>query len=154
MRRVACSESVDGGIGGRIDRNDKGFSRCQVGRRQGPALVAVCAPFPCLFGRYVEPFVGGGAVFFHLYNQGQLEGKEVVLVDRLEELINCYWVVQSQVEDLIAALSEHEPHKMDAGYFTRCGPGTGSPAMPCAVTWNGPPVLSFSIAPAIMASIA
>jgi DNA adenine methylase len=81
-------------------------------------LLAQFAPhFPASFGRYVEPFVGGGAVFFYLYNQGLLEGKDVVLIDRLEELLNCYWVIQSRVEELIAALREHEPHKMDAGYF-------------------------------------
>jgi DNA adenine methylase len=73
--------------------------------------------FPASFGRYVEPFVGGGAVFFHLHNQGRLEGKDVVLLDRLEELINCYRVIQRRVEDLIDALREHEPHKMDAGHF-------------------------------------
>jgi DNA adenine methylase len=73
--------------------------------------------FPARFTRYVEPFVGGGAVFFHLHNQGRLEGKEVVLIDGLEELIDAYRVIQTQVEALIAALREHEPHKRDAAYF-------------------------------------
>ena len=73
--------------------------------------------FPVHFARYLEPFVGGGAVFFHLYNQGRLEGKEVVLIDGLEELIGTYRVIQTQVEALIAALREHEPHKQEAAYF-------------------------------------
>ncbi len=73
--------------------------------------------FPDDFGRYVEPFVGGGAVFFHLYNRGLLAGKEAVLIDRLEELINCYRVIQAQVEELIAALRVHEPEKLNADYF-------------------------------------
>jgi DNA adenine methylase len=73
--------------------------------------------FPVSFERYVEPFVGGGAVFFYLYNQGRLEGKEIVLIDHLEELINCYRVIQGQVEDLIAALQDHEPRKLEAAYY-------------------------------------
>ena len=73
--------------------------------------------FPTGFGRYIEPFVGGGAVFFHLFRQGRLTGKETVLVDSLEELINCYRVVQARVEELIAELQLHEPHKGDEGYF-------------------------------------
>lgn len=75
--------------------------------------------FPASFGRYVEPFVGGGAVFFHLYNQGWLAGKEIVLIDHLEELINCYRVIQTQVDDLLATLERHEPHKLDSAYFYR-----------------------------------
>jgi len=75
--------------------------------------------FPASFERYIEPFVGGGAVFFHLYNQGQLQGKQTVLADQLEELINCYRVIQTQVEDLIVELQRHEPHKLDAAYFYR-----------------------------------
>jgi DNA adenine methylase len=73
--------------------------------------------FPATFRRYIEPFVGGGAVFFHLYNQGHLAGKPVVLIDRLAALIDCYRVVQKQVEDLIAALQKHEAHKQDSKYF-------------------------------------
>jgi DNA adenine methylase len=75
--------------------------------------------FPASFGRYLEPFVGGGAVFFHLYNQGQLQGKHIVLADQLEELINCYRVIQTQVDDLLAALQRHDPHKLDSAYFYR-----------------------------------
>ena len=75
--------------------------------------------FPTRFERYIEPFVGGGAVFFHLYNQGHLPEKEVILIDHVEELINGYRVVQSQVEALIEELERHEPHKLDADYYYR-----------------------------------
>jgi DNA adenine methylase len=73
--------------------------------------------FPASFGRYIEPFVGGGAVFFHLFREGRLAGKERVLIDSLEELINCYRVIQSHVEELISELQRHEPHKHDKEYF-------------------------------------
>jgi DNA adenine methylase len=73
--------------------------------------------FPASFGRYVEPFAGGGAVFFYLYRQGRLAGKQVVLIDHLEELINAYRAVQGGVEDLLAELQRHEPHKLDPDYY-------------------------------------
>ena len=73
--------------------------------------------FPPSFERYVEPFVGGGAVFFCLLRQGQLAGKDVMLVDRLEELINCYRAIQNRVDELIAELQRHEPHKHGEEYF-------------------------------------
>lgn len=73
--------------------------------------------FPAEFTRYVEPFAGGGALVFHLYRQGWLEEKPVILVDHLDELINCYRVVQSQVEPLIVELRRHEAHKQDADYY-------------------------------------
>lgn len=81
-------------------------------------LLAQFAPyFPARFERYIEPFVGGGAVFFHLYNQGRLAGRPVVLADHLEELINCYRVVQNRVAELIAELQRHEPYKREPAYF-------------------------------------
>jgi DNA adenine methylase len=75
--------------------------------------------FPARFECYIEPFVGGGAVFFHLYNEGRLPDKQVVLIDHVEELINGYRVVQSQVEALIEELERHEPYKLDANYYYR-----------------------------------
>jgi DNA adenine methylase len=81
-------------------------------------LLAQFQPFfPAGFDRYLEPFVGGGAVFFHLYSQGRLDGKESILIDRLEELINVYRVTRDQVQDLIGALRLHEPYKNDADYY-------------------------------------
>jgi DNA adenine methylase len=73
--------------------------------------------FPAEFRGYVEPFVGGGAVFFHLYNRGRLDGKPVVLIDQLVELIDTYRMARDQVEALIAELRRHEPHKREAAYY-------------------------------------
>lgn len=74
---------------------------------------------PSSFGQYFEPFVGGGAMFFHLHNRGMLRGKRVMLIDQVEELVNCYQVVQGQVEALVEELERHEPHKQDSGYYYR-----------------------------------
>jgi DNA adenine methylase len=72
---------------------------------------------PTSLAGYVEPFVGGGALFFHLYRQGRLRGKTVVLLDSLEELITLYAVVRDQVEALIAELGRHEAGKTDRDYY-------------------------------------
>ncbi|MDI3546576.1 MAG: adenine methylase [Halanaerobiales bacterium] len=56
--------------------------------------------------KYVEPFVGGGAVFFELASRFNFE--EIVLNDINEELILTYKVVKSNVEQLIKKLKELE----------------------------------------------
>lgn len=50
---------------------------------------------------YVEPFVGGGAVFF------ELQPKKAIINDFNSELINVYQVVRDNVEELISALEKH-----------------------------------------------
>lgn len=72
--------------------------------------------FPTHFNKYVEPFVGGGAVFFHLYNQGRT-GDGVILNDLNEQLMNCYRVIRDQIDELIEELHRHEPHKTEKAYF-------------------------------------
>jgi DNA adenine methylase len=57
------------------------------------------------FNKYIEPFLGGGAVFFHLYNTGRLHNKEVILIDSNKDLINCYQIIRKDVEKLISCLS-------------------------------------------------
>lgn len=53
-------------------------------------------------GTYYEPFLGGGALFFHL---SSVEGfQDAVLGDFNPELINCYEVVRSDTEALIEQL--------------------------------------------------
>lgn len=72
--------------------------------------------FPLHFNRYVEPFVGGGAVFFRLYNQGRI-GDGAILNDLNEELMTCYEVIRDRVADLIEELRRHESYKTDKDYF-------------------------------------
>lgn len=50
---------------------------------------------------YVEPFVGGGAVFF------ELQPKKAIINDFNSELINVYKVVRDNVEELISILERH-----------------------------------------------
>ncbi|GAB4534433.1 MAG: DNA adenine methylase [Anaerolineae bacterium] len=63
--------------------------------------------FPTNFTRYIEPFVGGGAVFFHLWNTERLPG-ETFLFDNNEELINLYRIVRDNVDELIQLLVLHK----------------------------------------------
>ena len=70
--------------------------------------------FPSAFDRYIEPFVGSGAVFLDLHNAGALDGREVRLSDINADVIGCYTAVRDQVEAVIAAL-----HALEAGYRDR-----------------------------------
>jgi DNA adenine methylase len=61
--------------------------------------------FPKDLGVYYEPFLGGGAVFFHLVNKRSKF--DAVLSDTNSELITTYRVIKEQVEDLIGILKSH-----------------------------------------------
>jgi DNA adenine methylase len=99
------------------DMNPSPFVKWAGGKAR---LLSQYEPFlPAHFEGYIEPFVGGGALFFHLKREGRLAGGRMVLMDRLEELVNCYLVIQTQVDALIGLLREHEPHKRDAEYYYR-----------------------------------
>lgn len=63
--------------------------------------------------RYVEPFLGGGAVFFYLSSEYEFE--KVVLNDINEECILTYKVIQNQVDDLIEILSNLETEYKSIG---------------------------------------
>lgn len=73
--------------------------------------------FPTEYQRYYEPFVGGGAVFFHLQPQ------QAVLTDINRELINVYRCVRDEVEELIARLEDHRhDHCAEHYYAVRSQP--------------------------------
>lgn len=54
---------------------------------------------------YIEPFVGGGAVFFHIAKNYE-SIKQFYLFDINEDLINCYKAVKDHVEELIFELKK------------------------------------------------
>ncbi len=72
------------------------------GKRQ--LLPALRRFYPPDFGRYVEPFVGSGAVFFDLFNSGRLQGKEAILIDSNPDLIGCYEAVRDAPGEVARAL--------------------------------------------------
>ena len=61
-------------------------------------------------GRYFEPFVGGGAVFF------DLQSKNATISDLNSELITAYSVIRDNVEPLIESLKKHI---YDKDYFLK-----------------------------------
>lgn len=93
------------------------FLKWAGGKQQ---LLAQYEPyFPAGFARYLEPFVGGGAVFFHLWNTGRLSG-QVFLCDSNAELINAYVVVRDRVDEILGLLAIHkERHSREHYYETR-----------------------------------
>jgi len=56
-------------------------------------------------GKYFEPFVGGGAVFFDLLPERGF------LSDLNKELVTTYNIIKNNVEDLIASLKKHKTEK-------------------------------------------
>jgi len=54
--------------------------------------------------RYIEPFVGGGAVLFYILKN--FKPKEVFIFDINEELINTYEIIRDDLENLIKELNK------------------------------------------------
>ncbi len=71
---------------------------------------------PAHFGRYHEPFVGGGALFFYLWNNGLLR-QGALLSDLNAELIDCYIAVRDEVDELIELLYRLRPYATDREFF-------------------------------------
>ena len=65
-------------------------------------LGELCAKVPPRYGKYIEPFFGGGALFF------ALEPEHAILADSNPELINMYRAVASDAEQVIAHLVQYE----------------------------------------------
>ncbi len=84
------------------------FVKWAGGKRRLLEQYEAYLPAPSQFRRYFEPFLGGGAVFFHL------RPTAAILTDLNAELINCYEMVKEQPDELIAHLQKH---KMTEKYF-------------------------------------
>lgn len=84
------------------------FLKWVGGKRQlMPAIVKVL-PKNIKSLQYIEPFIGGGAVLFHLQPQN------AIINDLNSELINVYQVIKNNLDELIIDL---KIHKNEADYF-------------------------------------
>jgi len=79
------------------------FLKWVGGKRQ--LLAEITARLPVKFGAYHEPFVGGGALFFHL------RPMTASLSDRNERLIRGYRGIRNHVQDVIQILKRYKNEK-------------------------------------------
>jgi len=79
------------------------FLKWAGGKRQ--LILQMKKYFPKNFNKYIEPFVGGGAVLFYL------KPKFSVIIDINKELINCYKIIKNNVKELIELLKTHKNEK-------------------------------------------
>ncbi|MEN9235610.1 MAG: DNA adenine methylase [Gloeomargarita sp. GMQP_bins_120] len=87
-------------------------------------LLSQMTPFlPRRFRAYHEPFLGGGAVFWHLFHlrqQGKVSFQDGYLSDINAELINCYLQVRDHLEELLAELQRlRDSHCAETYYRVR-----------------------------------
>jgi len=86
------------------------FLKWAGGKRQ--LLTAIRPLVPKDFKCYFEPFVGGGAVFFHL------QPTVAVINDLNSELINCYKVIRNYPEELLEVANAY-PNTSERYYQVR-----------------------------------
>ncbi len=69
---------------------------------------------------YIEPFIGGGSVFFFLMKNygGALDKKPIYLSDINPELINCYRVVRDKVNELLSSLEKHQKSNNEKYFYS------------------------------------
>lgn len=83
----------------------KPFLKWAGGKRQ--LISHLLSMRPGRYGRYFEPFLGGGALFF------ALQPKDAVLGDLNAELINAYETVRDHVGALVRLLRSHKHSESD-----------------------------------------
>ena len=86
----------------RASRPVRPFLKWAGGKRQ--ILPYLREFYPESFAAYREPFLGSGAVFFDLVNQGRLAGHRTFLTDTNGDLVGCYARVRDEPEVVIRCL--------------------------------------------------
>ena len=69
--------------------------------------------FPKNYNRYFEPFIGGGAIFFHL------NPEKAIINDLNEELVNLYKIIKDIPEELMEELNKLQNKVSDKDFFLK-----------------------------------
>ncbi len=81
----------------------KPFLKWAGGKRQ--LISQIDEYLPNDFNKYIEPFIGGGALFFYILP------KKAILIDINKELINAYNTIKNNVPELVKSLKNHKNEK-------------------------------------------
>ncbi|MDY6899792.1 MAG: DNA adenine methylase [Cyanobacteriota bacterium] len=87
------------------------FLKWAGGKSKLIAQIRNYLPEPHTYTKYYEPFLGGGAVFFHLHPY------EAMLTDVNSELIATYKCVKNNLTDLVGLLKIHESNHSKEYYY-------------------------------------
>lgn len=68
-------------------------------------------PVPAFYNRYIEPFLGGGAIFFHL------APARAILSDVNAELIHLYTVLRNSPRELMELMRQHHMMHSSSYYY-------------------------------------
>jgi DNA adenine methylase len=82
---------------------------------KGQLLHTFEAFFPRDFGTYLEPFLGGGAVFFYLFKRGRIG--QARISDANKDLINCYVTIRDNLDQLLVQAKRLQKHATDKKYY-------------------------------------
>jgi DNA adenine methylase len=84
---------------------------------KGQLLAELVCRIPKSFNKYIEPFFGGGALFFHY------KAENSIVSDSSPELINLYSMVAEKTELVIESLKNYENNE-EMFYSVRKQDGT------------------------------
>ena len=82
----------------------KPFVKWAGGKRQ--LIPILNKNLPKIFGTYYEPFLGGGALLFHMLTERN--GQKCNISDLNSDLVLSYTTIRDRVDDLITSLRNHE----------------------------------------------
>ena len=96
----------------------KPFVKWVGGKRR--VIPELLLSLPTTFDHYYEPFIGGGALFFHLRSLNLLEDHKITLSDVNLRLIRTYRAIRDDVNGVIERLEHHKAnHCRDYFYAVR-----------------------------------
>lgn len=94
------------------------FYKWVGGKRALMKQLQYLLPCPSRYGSYIEPFLGGGSMFFHLQGTGALEGKKVVLADLNDNLTSAWTTLRDHREAFLYALRRTNFEYTEAEYMS------------------------------------
>lgn len=93
----------------------KPFVKWAGGKRQ--LIPILNENLPKTFGTYYEPFIGGGALLFHILTERN--SQKCSISDLNSDLVLAYTTIRNRIDDLISSLKNHERnyHKDSKSYY-------------------------------------